>query len=66
MATSAGKKILSSPSLKSVIDLHSSKIPKDILKSTSALLSSAPSGGKHALPDLKFDYGALERKLIFH
>ena len=28
----------------------------------SAYLSSAPSGGKHELPDLKYDYGALERE----
>jgi len=39
----------------------SSKIPfADLKKSSSAYLSSVPSGGKHILPDLPYDYDALE------
>lgn len=35
-------------------------MPEEIVKSSFAYLSSAPSGGKHSLPDLPYDYDALE------
>jgi len=59
MASTTGKKLIT-PALKAVVNLNSAKIPTEILKSSVALLSSAPAGGKHTLPDLKYDYGALE------
>jgi len=40
--------------------LRSSKIPTELLKTSTSYLSAAPSGGKHVLPDLPYDYGALE------
>lgn len=48
------------PSLKAAINGRSSKISTELLKSSTALLSSAPEGGKHTLPSLSYDYGALE------
>lgn len=52
------------PSLKAAINGRSSKISTELLKSSTALLSSAPEGGKHTLPSLSYDYGALERKYL--
>jgi superoxide dismutase len=46
--------------LKAAAHLRSSKIPTDVAKSTAALFS-AYGGAKHTLPDLPYDYGALER-----
>jgi len=60
MASNTGTRLLGSPALKSVLHLQSSKIPSTLLKSSIALLSSAPPGGTHSLPDLKYDYEALE------
>ena len=40
--------------------MRSSKLNAEVAKSASAYLSSAPSGGKHSLPDLAYDYAALE------
>ena len=54
---------LISPALRATLNLHSSKLPAATSQLASAHLSSAPSGGKHELPGLKYDYGALERKL---
>ena len=54
---------LISPALRAALNLHSSKLPAATSQLASAHLSSAPSGGKHELPGLKYDYGALERKL---
>jgi len=42
------------------VHLRSSNIKTDLAKSSAALLSSAPSGGKHTLPDLPYDYATLE------
>jgi superoxide dismutase, Fe-Mn family len=53
-------KIILSSALRAASYVNSSKLPKEILKSSSAFLSSAPSGGKHMLPDLPYDYNALE------
>lgn len=47
-------------SLRAALNLQSSKIPEQLAKSSAAFLSSAPSGGKHTLPDLSYDYAALE------
>mmetsp|Transcript_50930 Transcript_50930/g.75524 ORF Transcript_50930/g.75524 Transcript_50930/m.75524 type:complete len:248 (+) Transcript_50930:39-782(+) len=51
---------LTAGAFRAVSNLRSSKLPVDISKTSSALLSSAPSGGKHVLPDLPYDYSALE------
>jgi len=40
--------------------LRSSKIPTEVLKTSTSYLSAAPSGGKHVLPDLPYAYDALE------
>ena len=50
------------PALRAAAHVRSSNLPKELSKSAAALLSSAPSGGKHVLPDLPYDYNALERK----
>lgn len=57
---SSGSKFLANSALRAAVNLRSSKLPTEIAKSSAALLSSAPSGGKHTLPDLAYDYGALE------
>lgn len=48
------------PSLRAAAHLRSSKISKELSKSAAAWLSAAPSGGAHTLPDLPYDYAALE------
>ena len=53
---------LVSSALKSSMNLHSSKLPKEIIKSSQAWFAAAPSSGTHKLPDLPYDYNALERK----
>lgn len=46
--------------LRYAVNLRSSNIPTEISSCSEAFLSSAPSGGKYTLPDLKYDYAALE------
>ena len=46
--------------LRAAANVRSSSMPKDVTKKAVAMLSSAPSGGKHTLPDLPYDYNALE------
>lgn len=48
------------PALRAAANLHSSKLTPELAKSAAAYLSSAPAGGKHTLPDLSYDYAALE------
>lgn len=55
----SGKLIIDS-SLRAATHLRSSTLPKELSKAAAAMLSSAPSGGKHTLPDLPYDYNALE------
>ncbi len=50
------------PALRAAAHVHSSKLNSELAKSAAAYLSSAPSGGKHVLPDLPYDYAALERE----
>lgn len=57
-------KAIVNPALRAAAHVRSSNLPKELSKSAAALLSSAPSGGKHVLPDLPYDYNALERKEI--
>ena len=54
-------KTIVNPALRAAAHVRSSNLPKELSKSAAALLSSAPSGGKHVLPDLPYDYNALER-----
>jgi superoxide dismutase, Fe-Mn family len=56
----ASKKIIIDSTLRAVAHVRSSTMPKEVIKSASAFLSSAPSGGKHTLPDLPYDYNAIE------
>ena len=42
------------------VHLRSSKVPPELAKSSAALFS-AYGGAKATLPDLPYDYGALER-----
>jgi Fe-Mn family superoxide dismutase len=53
-------KLIVGPALRTAVNLHSSKLPKELAKSSAAFLSSAPSGGVVTLPDLPYDYAALE------
>ena len=58
----SGKVIIDS-ALRAAVHLRSSKLPSEVAKSSAALLSSL-SGSKHTLPDLSYDYNALERKFL--
>jgi len=49
-----------SQALRSAVHLKNEKVPSTLAKSTAALFS-AYGGSKAVLPDLKYDYGALER-----
>lgn len=53
---------LITPALRAAVHARSSKLHAEVSKSAAAYLSSAPSGGKHVLPDLPYDYAALERE----
>lgn len=56
----SAKKIIA-PALRAAsVHVRSSNLPPSISKSAAAYLSSAPSGGVHSLPDLPYDYAALE------
>lgn len=50
------------PALRAAVHVRSSKLNAEVSKSSAAYLSSAPLGGKHVLPDLPYDYAALERE----
>lgn len=54
-----GKLIIDS-ALRAAAHVRSSQLPQDVSKAAVAMLSSAPSGGKHTLPDLPYDYNAIE------
>jgi superoxide dismutase, Fe-Mn family len=56
----SGKLIIDS-ALRAAVNLQSSRLPTAVAKSSGVLLSSL-SGKKHVLPDLPYDYNALERK----
>lgn len=53
-------KLVVNSTARAACHLRSDTLPKEISKKAAAMLSSAPSGGKHTLPDLPYDYGALE------
>ena len=55
----SGGKIILDKALRSAVNLSSSKLPSEVAKS-SAKLFSALSGTKFVLPDLAYDYNALE------
>jgi Fe-Mn family superoxide dismutase len=55
----SGGKIILNKALRSAVNLSSSKLPSEVAK-TSAQLFSALSGTKFVLPDLAYDYNALE------
>lgn len=54
----SGSKLIVDSALRAASHLRSSKMPSEVAKSGAALLSSY--GGKHTLPDLSYDYDALE------
>jgi Fe-Mn family superoxide dismutase len=53
-------KLIIDSALRAAANLRSSSMPKEITQKALATLSSAPSGGKHTLPDLPYDYNAIE------
>ena len=55
----SGGKIIFDKALRSAVNLSSSKLPSEVAKSSAALFS-AMSGTKFVLPDLAYDYNALE------
>jgi hypothetical protein len=57
----SGSKLIVNSALRAAVNLQSSKIAPELIKSSSALFS-AYAGVKQTLPDLAYDYGALERK----
>ena len=59
-------KLLLNSALRAATHVNSAQIPKTLIKSSAAFLSSAPSGGKHTLPDLPYDYNALEGESTFN
>jgi hypothetical protein len=54
-------KIIANSALRAAVNVRSSTIPSEIAKTSSALLSSLASTPAK-LPDLPFDYNALERE----
>ena len=56
---SPAKQIIT-PALRAAVNVHSPKLSPALQKSAAADLSSAPTGGAHTLPDLSYDYAALE------
>ena len=59
----SGSKIVVDSALRAAVSLRSSKIPSELAKSSAALFS-AYGGTKQTLPDLPYDYGALERESV--
>jgi hypothetical protein len=59
----SGSKLIVDSALRAAVNLQSSKIAPELIKSSSALFS-AYAGVKQTLPGLAYDYNALERKLI--
>jgi Fe-Mn family superoxide dismutase len=55
-------KIILENGLKAAVNVGSSKLPSEVLKSSTALLSSL-AAKPHVLPDLSYDYDALEPAL---
>ena len=60
---SGSSKAIIGTALRSAVHLKSAKVPSEYLKSSQALFS-AYGGKKQTLPDLPYDYNALERKLM--
>jgi hypothetical protein len=56
-------KIIANAALRAAVNVRSSTIPTEIAKTSSALLSSLASTPAK-LPDLAYDYNALERESI--
>ena len=54
-------KALFDKTIRAAAHLNSSKVPSELIKSSAALFS-AYGGAAATLPDLSYDYGALERK----
>jgi len=54
------RKLFLDSALRASANVRSSSMPSEVTKMATAMLSSAPSGGKHALPDLPYDYSAIE------
>jgi hypothetical protein len=56
-------KVIVESALRAAVNLSSSKVPTELLKSGAALFSAY--GGKvQSLPDLPYDYGALAREFM--
>ncbi|KAL3922183.1 MAG: hypothetical protein SGILL_002343 [Bacillariaceae sp.] len=55
----SGKKLVIDNALRAAVNLQSSKLPTELAKSSTALFS-ALSGVQASLPDLSYDYNALE------
>ncbi len=53
-------KLIIDSALRAAVNLQSSIIPSTVAKNSAALLSSLSGGGVAALPDLSYDYNALE------
>ena len=63
IGTMSGKVLIDS-ALKAAVNVQSSKLPSEVAKASAALLSSL-AGTTHTLPDLPYDYNALERKSVY-
>ena len=57
----SSKKILD-PLIRISTHVRSSTLSHELKTSACALLSSTPTSGKHTLPNLPYDYNALERE----
>lgn len=53
-------KLILDSAIRSAVNLQSSKIPSSVARSSAAWLSSVSAGGAATLPDLPYDYNALE------
>jgi Fe-Mn family superoxide dismutase len=54
-----GSKLIIDSAVRAAANLRSSKLPTEIVKTSTALFS-AHGGAKQSLPDLSYDFGALE------
>lgn len=60
MSYNTAKQLINPAIRAASVHVRSSTLPKDLIKSSSSFLSNTPTGGKIVLPDLPYDYNALE------
>lgn len=54
-------KLIGEKALRAAVHLNSARMPSQVIKSSTALFSAFGGGKPASLPDLPYDYNALER-----